>query len=68
MQDQRNVAFLDVVQKYFEVHATVGDPSRDIQKVKLAIPRYVKNHNVLDGRAIQQLLKETKVTKIDEGF
>nr|XP_043907467.1 alpha-1,6-mannosylglycoprotein 6-beta-N-acetylglucosaminyltransferase A-like isoform X2 [Solea senegalensis] len=46
-------AYLDVVHKYFEMHATVADSPR--------IPRYVKNHGIVKGTELQMLLRQSKV-------
>ncbi|XP_058479414.1 alpha-1,6-mannosylglycoprotein 6-beta-N-acetylglucosaminyltransferase A-like isoform X2 [Solea solea] len=46
-------AYLDVVHKYFEMHATVDDSPR--------IPRYVKNHGIVKGTELQMLLRQSKV-------
>jgi len=50
------------VQKYFEVHATVGGEVDKNLKVKYALPSYVHNHGVLKGSEIQKLLRETTVS------
>ncbi|XP_066929864.1 alpha-1,6-mannosylglycoprotein 6-beta-N-acetylglucosaminyltransferase A-like [Clytia hemisphaerica] len=58
-QDHKKIAFLDIVQKYFEIHATVGGQLDKKTKVKYALPSYVHNHGVLKGDEIQKLLRET---------
>lgn len=58
-QDHKKTAVLDIVQKYFEVHATVGGDIDTKFKIKYALPSYVHNHGVLKGNELQNLLKET---------
>lgn len=56
-KDSSKIAFLDIVQRYFEVHATVGDAGEG-QKVSYLLPRYVINHGVVTGGEYQKLLRE----------
>ena len=60
-QDHKKIAFLDIVQRYFEIHATVGGALDKKTKVKYALPSYVHNHGVLKANEIQELLRETTV-------
>ncbi|KAM6979069.1 alpha-1,6-mannosylglycoprotein 6-beta-N-acetylglucosaminyltransferase A-like isoform 1-T2 [Tautogolabrus adspersus] len=46
-------AYLDVIHKYMEIHATVDDSTR--------IPSYVKNHGIIKGIEVQTLLRQSKV-------
>jgi len=60
-QNHKQIAFLDIVRKYFEVHATVGDGGQNKETIKYALPSYVINHGVLKGSQLQELLKKAKV-------
>ncbi|KAK3735088.1 hypothetical protein QZH41_011256 [Actinostola sp. cb2023] len=58
-KDLKNKQFLDVVNKYLEIHATVGGaPEAELQKY---IPKYVINHGVLPAAEIEKLLHDTMV-------
>jgi len=58
-QDHKKLMFLDTIQSYFEIHATVGNPGKEKSTLTYALPSFVKNHGVLKGEEIQKLLKET---------
>ncbi|XP_047137924.1 alpha-1,6-mannosylglycoprotein 6-beta-N-acetylglucosaminyltransferase A isoform X1 [Hydra vulgaris] len=59
--DPRKIKFLDLVQKYFEVHATFGNPDLKKTEPETYIPSYVVNHGVLESEKLHNLLKQTTV-------
>ncbi|XP_038049194.1 alpha-1,6-mannosylglycoprotein 6-beta-N-acetylglucosaminyltransferase A-like isoform X2 [Patiria miniata] len=52
--------FLDIINQYFEIHATVHIDQNQTEEV-VAVPSYVHNHGILMGPDLQQLLQQTKL-------
>ncbi|XP_048579718.1 alpha-1,6-mannosylglycoprotein 6-beta-N-acetylglucosaminyltransferase A [Nematostella vectensis] len=58
-KDLKQRSFLDVINKYMEIHATVGGgPESEIKKW---VPSYVINHGVLPSLEVQKLLQDSMI-------
>ena len=54
-QDKRS--YLDVISRYFDVHATIGDTTQKKQNFNMSIiPGFVYNHGILKTPDLQALL------------
>jgi len=58
-KDLKDKTFLEVINKYVEVHATVGGGS--ISEVAKYLPSFVINHGVVTPMEVQKLLNESMV-------
>lgn len=58
-KDVKDKTFLEVVNKYMEVHATVGGGNHN--EVASHLPSFVINHGVVTPMELQQLLNESMV-------
>lgn len=58
-QNLQNKGFLEVINKYVEVHATVGGGSES--EVARHLPNFVINHGVVSQAQVQKLLNESMV-------
>lgn len=62
---QNRQPYLDLLSRYMEVHATVGTTRQTgrsaAKEMGASIPGFVLNHGILNGSALHDLLKETKV-------
>lgn len=58
-QNLQNKGFLEVINKYVEVHATVGGGSES--EVARYLPNFVINHGVVSQAEVQKLLNESMV-------
>ncbi|KXJ25562.1 Alpha-1,6-mannosylglycoprotein 6-beta-N-acetylglucosaminyltransferase A [Exaiptasia diaphana] len=57
-----NRKFLDTINKYLEIHATIGGLAKEDELKKLKyIPEYVINHGVISPLEVQKLLQSTMV-------
>ena len=55
-QDKRG--YLDVISRYFDVHATIGDTTQKKQDYDMSIvPGFVFNHGILKAPDLQALLR-----------
>ncbi|EDO49391.1 predicted protein [Nematostella vectensis] len=54
-KDLKQRSFLDVINKYMEIHATVGGG------IKKWVPSYVINHGVLPSLEVQKLLQDSMI-------
>jgi alpha-1,3(6)-mannosylglycoprotein beta-1,6-N-acetyl-glucosaminyltransferase len=52
-------AYLDIIHKYVDVHGTVALGGKESR----IVPSYVNNHDILSGKDLMVLLKESKVSK-----
>ena len=51
-------AYIDVISRYFDVHATIGNTTQKKQDYDMSIvPGFVYNHGILRAADLQALLK-----------
>ena len=58
-------AYLDVISRYFDVHATIGNTTQKKQDYDMSIvPGFVNNHGILRAPDLQALLKVYEIFHI----
>jgi hypothetical protein len=54
---QEKRAYLDVISRYVDIHATVGTTQQKHAVDASVVPGYVTNHGILNSAALHQLLQ-----------